>query len=130
MDRATPAEFTHRISIVYVDARTVKNQKMSFKRRTDLKIWPSEAKYLEEPDFDVKTSLTPRKSAENYEKPNPFPEKKSEKKIRRQKIEICKSSETRVAEVSRRSERSSRGKRTFEIFVKGTVKNILSMTPH
>ena len=35
--------------------------------------------------------------------------------FRRQKIEICKSSETRVAEVSRRSERSSRGKRTFEV---------------
>ena len=37
------------------------------------------------------------------------------KKNRRQKNEICKSSETRVAEVSRRSEPSSRGKRTFEV---------------
>ena len=27
---------------------------MSSKRRTDLEIWPSEAKYLEDPDFDVK----------------------------------------------------------------------------
>ena len=35
--------------------------------------------------------------------------------FRRRKIESCKSSETRVAEVSRRSERSSRGKRTFEV---------------
>ena len=37
------------------------------------------------------------------------------KKNRRQNIEICKSSETRVAEVSRRSERSSRGKQAFEV---------------
>ena len=43
--------------------------------------------------------------------PNLFPKKKNW----RQKIEICKSSETRVAEVSQRSERSSRGKRTFEV---------------
>ena len=35
--------------------------------------------------------------------------------FRRRKIEICKSSETRVAEVSRRSEPSSRGKPTFEV---------------
>ena len=39
----------------------------------------------------------------------------SKKKIQRQKIEICKSSETRIAEVSWRSERSSKGKRTFEV---------------
>ena len=37
------------------------------------------------------------------------------KKLGRRKIEICKSSEMCVAEVSRRSERSSRGKRTFEV---------------
>ena len=99
-----------------VDVRTVKNPKMTSKRRTDLKIWPSKAKNLEELDFDVRKSLAPRKSTENDEKPrkkNPnfFP------KIffRRQKIEICKSSETRVAEVSWRSERSSRGNRTFEV---------------
>ena len=46
-------------------------------------------------------------------------EKKSEKKVqfffRRQKIESCKSSEARVAEVSRRSEPCSRGKRTFKV---------------
>ena len=35
--------------------------------------------------------------------------------FRRRKIKICKSSETRVAEVSRRSEPSLRGKRTFEV---------------
>ena len=38
-------------------------------RRTDLKIWPSKAKSIEEPDFDVKKSLAPPKSAENDEKP-------------------------------------------------------------
>ena len=37
------------------------------------------------------------------------------KNIRRQKIESCKSSETRFPEVSRRSERSSRFERTFEV---------------
>ena len=48
---------------------------MSPKRRTDLKIWPSKAKNLEELDFDVRKSLAPRKSTENDEKPK-------EKKIR------------------------------------------------
>ena len=42
---------------------------MSSKRRTDLKIWPSKAKHLEELDFDVRKSLAPRKSTENDEKP-------------------------------------------------------------
>ena len=42
---------------------------MTSKRRTDLKIWPSKAKNLEELDFDVRKSLAPRKSTENYEKP-------------------------------------------------------------
>ena len=74
-------------------------------------------KNLEELDFDVRKSLAPRKSAENdNENPkkneNFFPEKK---KNWRRKVEIYKSSETRVAEVSRRSERSSRGKRKFEV---------------
>ena len=81
-----------------VDVRTVKNLKMSPKGRTDLKIWPSKAKNLEELEFDVRKSLAPRKSIENYEKPK----KKSEENFRRQKIEICKSSETRVAKVSQR----------------------------
>ena len=39
----------------------------------------------------------------------------SKKKFRRQKIENCKSSETRFAEVSRRSEPCSKDKRTFEV---------------
>ena len=47
---------------------------MSSKRRTDLKIWPSKAKNLEELDFDVRKSLAPRKSTENDENPK----KKSE----------------------------------------------------
>ena len=54
--------------------RTGKTLKTSSKRRTDLKIWPSKAKNLEEFDFDVRKSLAPRKSAENNEKPT----KKSE----------------------------------------------------
>ena len=41
---------------------------MSSKRRTDLKIWPSKAKNLEEFDFDDKTSLAPAKSIKNNEK--------------------------------------------------------------
>ena len=47
---------------------TVQSLKMSPKRRTDLKIWPSKAKNLEELDFDVRKSLAPRKSTENDEK--------------------------------------------------------------
>ena len=38
-----------------------------------------------------------------------------QKNFQRRKIKICKSSEMRVAEVSRRSERRERGKRTFEV---------------
>ena len=49
---------------------TVKNPKMSSKRRTDLKIWPSKAKNLEELDFDVRKSLAPPKSIKNDEKLN------------------------------------------------------------
>ena len=82
---------------------------------TDMKIWPSEAKYLQESDFDVKKSLAPPKSAENDEKPISETKNVSKKKIRRQKIESCKSSETRVAEVSRWSDPCSKGKRTFEV---------------
>ena len=56
-----------------VDVRMVKSLKMSPKRRTDLKIWPSKVKNLEELDFDVRKSLAPRKSAENNEKPKTNP---------------------------------------------------------
>ena len=82
--------------------------------RTDLRKGVSEAKFDAEADFDVKKCLAPPKSAENHEKlkkkPNFFPKKK----FWRQKIESCKSSETRFPEVSRRSERSSRGERNFD----------------
>ena len=48
---------------------------MTSKGRIDLKIWPSEAKYLWESDFDVEKALAPPKNVENDEKPK----KKSEK---------------------------------------------------
>ena len=47
------------------------------KRLTDLEICPSEAKNLEEADFDVQKSLAPPKSTKNYEKPK----KKTKKEI-------------------------------------------------
>ena len=73
--------------------------------RTDLRKGVSEAKFDAEVDFDVKKCLAPPKSAENRENPKTKKiQKIFRKKIRRQKIESCKSSETRVAEVSRRSE--------------------------
>ena len=83
--------------------------------RTDLRIGVSEAKFDVEVDFDVKKSKKPPKSAENHEKPPKSRKTKIEKKFRRQKIKSCKSSETRFPEVSRRSERSSRDERTFEV---------------
>ena len=52
-----------------------------------------------------------RKSQKTEKNLKNFPKKN----FRRQKIESCKSSETRFPEVSRRSERSSRGERTFEV---------------
>ena len=41
---------------------------MSPKRRTDLKIWPSKAKNLEELDSDVRKTLAPPKSSKKDEK--------------------------------------------------------------
>ena len=75
--------------------------------RTDLRKGVSEAKFDADVDFDVKKCLAPPKSAENREIPKKIPRKI----FRRRKIESCKSSETRFPEVSRRSERSSRGER-------------------
>ena len=76
--------------------------------RTDLRKGVSEAKFDVEADFDVKKSLAPPKAAENHEKPKKKSQKHFQKKFfRRQKIESCKSSEMRFAEVSRRSERST-----------------------
>ena len=78
------------------------------KHPTDLKIWPPEAKYIEESDFDAQKSLAPPKSVENNEKPKKKSDFFLKKNFRRQKIENCKSSETRFAKVSRRSEPCSR----------------------
>ena len=74
--------------------------------RTDLRKGVSEAKFDVEADFDVKKSLAPPKAAENHEKPKKNRKKNSKKNFRRQKIESCKSSETRFPEVSRRSEQA------------------------
>ena len=79
--------------------------------RTDLRKGVSEAKFDVEADFDVEKSKIGPKSAENHENPGKFCETFSETNFWRQKIESCKSSETRFPEVSRRSERSSRGER-------------------
>ena len=49
-------------------------------------------------------------------------EKKSEKIFWRQKIKAYKSSETRFAEVSHRSEPCLRGKRTFEVCTYGRLR--------
>ena len=62
---------------------------MSSRRRTNLKIWPSEAKYLEESDFTVKTSLAPPKSAANNEKPINKSEKKIPKKFGVKKSKVA-----------------------------------------
>ena len=59
-----------RLGIPQDDVQTVKNPKMTSKRRTDLKNWPSKAKNLEELDFDVRKSLAPPKSIKNDEKLN------------------------------------------------------------
>ena len=83
--------------------------------RTDLRKGVSEAKFDGQADFDVKKCLAPPKSAENRKKPKKNPKKFPKKFFRRRKIESCKSSETRFPEVSRRSEPSSRGERTFEV---------------
>merc|ERR1711924_17384 len=84
--------------------------------RTDLRISLSGAKFDEEADFDVHSAVGPPKPHQIDEKLIFRSENFARKKFfRRQKIESCKSSETRVAEVSGRSELSSRGKRTFEV---------------
>ena len=54
---------------------------MSSRRRTHPKIWPSEAKYLQEADFDVQKSPDPPKSDENNEKPKKNPKKKNSTEI-------------------------------------------------
>ena len=87
--------------------------------RTDLRINLSGAKFDEEADFDVRSAVGPPKPHQIDENLT-FRSKKFAPKdfsASKRKIEICKSSETRVAEVSRRSEPNSRGKRTFEVHI-------------
>ena len=83
--------------------------------RTDLRINLSGAKFDAEADFDVRSAVGAPKPRHIDEKLIFRFENFVEKKFQRRKIESCKSSETRVAEVSRRSELSSRGERTFEV---------------
>ena len=83
--------------------------------RTDFRNGVSEAKFDADADCDVQKCLAPPKSAENREKPQKNPKNFRKKSFPHQKIESCKSSEMRFPEVSRRSERSSRGERTFEV---------------
>ena len=82
---------------------------------TDLRINLSGAKFDAEADFDVRSAVGPPKPHQIDEKPTFRSENFAGNVFRRRKIEIYKSSETRVAEVSRRSELSSSGKRKFEI---------------
>ena len=83
--------------------------------RTDLRKGVSEAKFDGQADFDVKKCLAPPKSTENHEKPKKIAKNFPKKFFQRRKIESCKSSEARIAEVLHRSELCSRGKSTFEV---------------
>ena len=75
-------------------------------------IW---SKIDEEADFDVHSGVGPPKPHQIDENLIFRSKNFAFFFFRRRKIESCKSSETRVAEVSRRSEPSSRGERTFEV---------------
>ena len=69
--------------------------------RTDLRISLSGAKFDEEADFDVRSTVGPPKPHQVDENLTFRSENLAEKLFRRRKIESCKSSATRVAEVSR-----------------------------
>ena len=96
---------------------------MGSKCHTDKKIWPSKAKYLEEFDFDVKTSLAPPKSAENYEKPKKKNRKKNfaEKKIQKIFFGVKKS---KVANRSKRLLPKFRADRSHVRGVRGRLGGI------
>ena len=64
--------------------------------RADLRISRSGAKFDEEADFDIRSAVGPPKPHQIDEKLTFRSENFVEKKIWRRKIEICKSSETRV----------------------------------
>ena len=68
--------------------------------RANLRKSVSEAKFDVEADFDVEKLKIGSKSAENHEKRKKLRKIFLKKNFRRQKIESCKSSETRVPEVS------------------------------
>ena len=74
----------------------------------------SGTKFDAEADFDVRSAIAPTPSKID-EKLTFRSENFADFFFRRGKIENCKSSKTRVAEVTRRSELSLRGKRTFEV---------------
>ena len=69
--------------------------------RTDLRISLSGAKFDKEADFDLRSAVGPPKPNQIDENLIFRSENFAEKNFRPRKIEICKSSETRVAEVSR-----------------------------
>ena len=92
------------------------------------KIWPSKAKNVDESDFDDKTRPALPKSAENNE--NLI----SEVEIFlsffwHRKIESCKYSEQRIAEVSRQSELTSFYKPTFEVRCRRAATYVLLTPP-
>ena len=96
---------------------------LRIKNRTQYRHWPNRCRTRrgrgeridEEADFDVRSAVSTPKPHQIDE--NLTFRSKSFATIffQHRKIAICKSSETRVAEVSRRSEPSSRGQRTFEV---------------
>ena len=65
--------------------------KIAISGRTDLRKGVSEAKFDGQADFDVKKSLAPPKSAENYEKPTQKIQKKIEKNYRKKFFGVKKS---------------------------------------
>ena len=80
--------------------------------RTRVIIGPSKAKNHEESAGDVHFGVAAQKPRKNAQKRAKIFKRKF---FRRQKIKCWESSETRFPKVSRRSERSSRGKRSFKV---------------
>ena len=81
---------------------------------TDLRISLSGAKFDEEADFDVRSTVGPPKPHQ-VEENLTFRSENFARNFFRRKIESCKSSETRVAEDSRRWVLSSRDERLLEV---------------
>ena len=87
------------------------------KRPTDLKNWPSEAKYLEESDFDIQNSPDPPKSDENHENQK----KKSEFFFRKKFFGVKKS---KIANRPKRVLPKFRGDRSHVRRVRGRLGGI------